>query len=85
MKKELTKQNVKDEIKQFTCIHPDTGCWEWNRGGNGKGYGMTKYSGKMYLIHRLSAADHSWNLQDSYRKGRNTRMGINNTEVACGI
>jgi hypothetical protein len=55
MKKILTKENVIKELEEFTTIHPDTGCWIWSRGTNGKGYGLSKYSNKMYSTHRLSA------------------------------
>ena len=31
----------------------ETGCWEWQAGLNGWGYGHVKYAGKGQLVHRL--------------------------------
>lgn len=42
-----------DRVKR----HPRTGCWEWQRGTNRKGYGSVRFGGRSfptYLAHRVS-------------------------------
>ncbi len=36
-------------------VNPETGCWEWTGGKQGRKYGAIHYRGKMWRVHRLAA------------------------------
>jgi len=35
-------------------INPETGCWEWARARQSRGYGLVRYNGKQRPSHRVS-------------------------------
>jgi len=36
------------------CVHPETGCWLWVGGHNGKGYGRVGEGGRTRAAHRVA-------------------------------
>ena len=43
---------------------PNSGCWLWQQHCNVKGYGNTRWQGKMMLAHRVSFMIHSGDIPD---------------------
>lgn len=41
-------------IKKYSCPEPNSGCWLWERGTTGDGYGELSWKGKQHRAHRLS-------------------------------
>ena len=54
MVKELNEYLISNMLG-FRYINPVTKCWEWTRGKTSDGYGETKFQGKLYYMHRVSA------------------------------
>jgi hypothetical protein len=50
MKTKNPRQTILDRI----VVNGDSGCWEWQRSKNEKGYGMINYGGMIWKAHRLS-------------------------------
>ena|SRR3990167_2893186 len=49
------KEKVKTKLLRFINIHPHTGCWEWQRARQKRGYGIFKLTGVATVAHRVSA------------------------------
>lgn len=45
--------NRRDAILAKASPEPNTGCWLWTLGDNGRGYGRVKYNGRQLQAHRL--------------------------------
>ena len=43
-----------EEFDQHRQIDPETGCWEWQRSLNAKGYGQVRHDGTAKLAHRAA-------------------------------
>lgn len=57
----LTRSQTKNDLALFNSsyiVNSETGCWEWSRSKNNKGYGQFHYKGKDWLVHRLSFTLH---------------------------
>lgn len=46
--------SLKDKILENIKINDDTGCWEWQRSKDTKGYGLTGWEGKLEKAHRMA-------------------------------
>lgn len=44
-------------IRAASKVHPQTGCWEWQR-GKAKGYGRVMFGGRLVQAHRLAYEAH---------------------------
>lgn len=50
-----TREDLTAHLNEFRRIDPVTECWEWTRGVGAGGYGMIRFRGQNYRVHRLSA------------------------------
>ncbi len=53
-----TRDQVEQRLLDNRMIDPATGCWNWTRSCQGKGYGQTSFQGHNLRVHRLAA--HFW-------------------------
>lgn len=42
------------KLQRFSAIDPQTGCWNWQRTKNNKGYGLVAFGGTKKYAHRVS-------------------------------
>jgi len=47
-------QFLQERIFPHILVHPESGCWEWQRGKNIGGYGQITIDGKHTRVHRLT-------------------------------
>ncbi len=50
----VTPEDFRKYIIKNTTIDGDTGCWNWNKGKNQKGYGSMRFLGAKAPSHRVS-------------------------------
>ena len=44
----------KERLIEYSTVNPETGCREWDRATNNRGYGVTYVEGKNQLAHRAA-------------------------------
>jgi len=44
------------KVVRGVIVNPETGCWEWQKCRDVRGYGRIWYDGKMHWVHRIAYA-----------------------------